>query len=159
MNVTIASVVKDAAHFLPKALECWYEVADRIRILDNGSTDGTVRVLNEAMDHHPDLTWATCTTPMDGNESKVRASLWDYAREGAEWVVHCDSDQTFAADFRPFLAKTAANRVKFRVFDLWSPTQYRSDAWWRVHPWWNAVNVQGWEEMEWTWPDRGSRCH
>ena len=147
MTVTIASVVKNAEEFLPRALECWKAVSDRVRIVDNGSTDGTIDILKGA-----GVEWTSCFTPMEGNEWRVRKALWDYASEDAEWVVHLDHDHVVADDFRPFLL---GNAVQFRVYDMWSPTEYRQDAWWRVRPWWKAINVSEFADTRWVWNERG----
>lgn len=155
MSVTVATIVKnEAGRFLPRALECWSAVSDRIVAVDNGSTDGTRALLEAAgAEIHP------LDTPMDGHEHVARAFLWGQALEATpdgDWIVFLDADQVVAGDFRPFLAQTDRNRAVFRVYDLWTPTAYRSDAWWRVRPWWQAVRITAETRChEWTWPDRG----
>lgn len=149
-TVTIATIVKNEAdRFLRRALECWCEVSDRIVAVDNGSDDRTKDILAEfgAVVHD-------FRTPMDGNEHLARAFLWDRAVEATPdgWIVHLDADQCVADDFRPHLT---GNRVLFPVFDMWSATEYRSDAWWRVRPWWQAVRMSPDVEADWIWPDRG----
>lgn len=155
MSVTVASIVKNEAdRFLPRALECWTAVSDRLVVVDNGSTDGTKRLLEAAgaIRHRRD-------TPMDGKEAHARAFLWEKALEATpdgDWIVWLDADHCVAGDFRPHLAQTDRNRAVFRVYDLWTPTAYRSDAWWRVRPWWQAVRITPeTRETEWLWPDRG----
>lgn len=146
-HVTIASLVKNEAEFLPKALECWQAVSDRICVLDNGSTDGTQDILEEA-----GVEWRVEDRPMWGNEWPVRKRLWDWASDGADWVVHLDGDQCVAGDFRPYLR---GNLVRFRVYDLWSPTEYRLDDWWQPRPWWRAGRVKDFQDHDWTWNERG----
>lgn len=155
MTVTIATIVRnEAANFLRPALECWSALADRIVAVDNGSTDETPDILSEfgAEVHEFDV-------PMDGNEVNARRFLWEKAVDGSEWVVWADADHCFAGDFRPHLR---GRRVVFPVFDMWSATEYRSDSWWQVRPWWQAVNVadQGVvkefiAQDQWEWPERG----
>jgi hypothetical protein len=39
---------------------------------------------------------------------------------------------------------------------MWTPTAYRSDAWWRVRPWWQGVRWGPWaRDVIWQWPERG----
>jgi len=150
MTLTIASIVKNEAdRFLPRALACWAEIADRIVVLDNGSTDGTTDLLNEA-----GCEWSKLAVPMDGSEWLARKALWDKAVPGSEWIVHLDADHSVAGDFRPHLT---GKKVGFRVYDMWSPTEYRSDAWWQGHarPWWLALNVADEQDRAWTWNKRG----
>lgn len=155
MSIILATIAKNEAdRLLPKALDCWTLVADRIISVDNGSTDGTKALLEGAGAVVFD--WQT---PMDGHEHSARAFLWKCVTEAAQdgdWLVWADADHCFAGDFRPFLAQTLRNRVLFPVFDMWTPTAYRSDAWWRVRPWWQAVRWGPWAHgVEWQWPDRG----
>jgi hypothetical protein len=146
-HVTIASLVLNEAEWLGKALECWGALADRICVLDNGSTDGTRDILNEA-----GVDWLIEKEPMWGNEWPARKRLWDFASEGADWVVHIDGDQCFAGDFRPHLR---GNLVRFTVFDLWSPDEFRLDDWWTPSPWWKAGRVKRYQGRKWTWNERG----
>lgn len=155
MSLTIATVVKNEAdRLLPRALECWGAVASQIVAVDNGSTDRTVKILEGAgaiVKH--------CHVPMDGHEHKVRSFLWDQAVASTPndgWILHLDADQCLAGDPRPFLAQQTVNRVLFPVFDMWTPSAYRSDAWWRVRPWWQAVRITAeTRKTEWIWPERG----
>lgn len=133
MNLTVASVVRNEADgFLETALDAWQHFADRIVILDDGSTDGTKDVLDAA-----GVEWHAS----DGSteEWQRRSRLWNLVRD-SEWVLHLDADQTMSSDPRPFLRPT---QTSFRVFDLWGPDEYRDDAFWRGHKrcWWAAVHV------------------
>lgn len=155
MAVIICSIVKnEAENFLPRALDCWKSVSDRLVVVDNYSTDGTRRLLEDANAEIHCL-----KTPMDGAETNARSFLWDRATKSAEdgdWLVWADADHCFAGDFRPTLAQTDRNRAVFPVFDMWTPTAYRSDAWWRLRPWWQAVRWGPWaHKATWDWPERG----
>jgi len=147
MTITIATIVRNEEKFLPKALECWTKLSDRIVAVDNGSTDATSDILAEfGCEVHP------YSTVMDGNETECRQVLWQTATKDSDWVVFADADHCFAGDFRPHLH---GRRVAFPVFDMWSATHYRSDTWWIVRPWWQAVNVSDIADFEWVWPTRG----
>ena len=153
MSVTIATIVKnEAERFLWRALECWSEVSDQIVAVDNGSTDATKEILGQFGAEIHDF-----MTPMDGNETLARQFLWDRAVEATPdgWIVHLDADQCVGGDFRPHLT---GSRVMFSVFDMWGPGVFRSDAWWRVRPWWQAVRMSPEIEAAWVWRDRGWHC-
>ena len=155
MGVTVASIVKnEAGRFLPKALECWKSVSDRLVVVDNGSTDGTKQLLEDAgAEIH------TLDVPMDGHETNARSFLWEKAlgaTPDGDWIVWLDADQVVADDFRADLEGTDRNRATFKVYDLWTPTAYRSDAWWRVRWWWQAVRLTAESrKTDWLWPERG----
>ncbi len=150
--LTVATIVRnEAKRFLPSALEAWKQFADRIVVLDDGSTDETGELCKaagaEVHRQNPPL--------MFGNEWKARRALWRLAAKDADWVLHLDADQVTSCDPRPFLKEPAA---AFRVYDLWGPNEYREDAWWTGHLrcWWPAVHVpslpKGFVDE---WPERG----
>jgi len=148
MNITIATTVKDAGWFLERTLPCW-EWADRIVAVDNGSSDGTLDLLHQykAEVHHYD-------TPMKGNEWKVRKVLYELAMLRSDWVLWLDADQILASDPRKHLKEPA---VRFRVFDMWSETTYRDDAWWKGHvkAWWWGLYAPAFEGLDAKWAERG----
>lgn len=151
MNLTVASIVRnEAGRFLPAALEAWKQLADRIVVLDDGSTDGSDALCEAAgaVVHRRDAL-------MFGNEWRARQNLWRLATKGADWVIWLDADQVLSCDPRPFLKPAVAC---FRVYDLWGADEYREDAWWTGHlrAWWPAVHVPslpaGFVDE---WPERG----
>ena len=122
-------VKNEAERFLPLALECWTAVADEVRILDDSSTDGTKDLLNEA-----GVDWQNVSFDIFGENAKIgRQALWDYACRGSEWVIIMDADQTFVSDPRPMFEHVGQGSIGFPLFDMWSATHYRDDAWWNAH--------------------------
>lgn len=151
MHLTVASIVRNEAdRFLASALEAWRQFADRICVLDDGSTDETPDILAEAgVEYHRQ------EPLMFGEEWKARRKLWRLAADGAEWILHLDADQVPSRDPRPHLRGPVC---AFRVYDLWSEDEYRSDAWWTGHKrcWWPAVHVPSLPDgFEDEWPERG----
>lgn len=167
MHLTVATIVRNEANrFLPSALEAWRTFADRIVVLDDGSTDGTDDMCEAAgclVYRRP--------RQMFGNEWQARRELWGLAsgvgthglvprelrnRWGlADWVLHLDADQVPSCDPRPFLKAPVSY---FRVYDLWSENTYREDAWWTGHQrcWWPAVHVPSLPaDFVDQWPERG----
>lgn len=135
-SLTVASIVKnEAGRFLPKALEVWGQFADRIVVLDDGSTDETPDILRAAgVEVH------TEPVGMFGQEWKARKRLFELATEGAENVLWLDADQIPASNPKPYIRGVTFG---FRVFDLWDEGVYRDDPWWGGHrkPWWRGVHA------------------
>jgi glycosyltransferase involved in cell wall biosynthesis len=147
--ITVATIVKnEAERFLPSALECWKQFADRIVAVDDGSKDDSYKLLKDA----------GCevyreTFDLWGNESAARKFLWDKAVKDSEWVIHIDADMVPARN--PVDALTG-KLVGFRVYDLWDTEgSYRSDRWWTGHrrPYWLAANVSDHQGVRWEWGD------
>lgn len=142
-------VRNEADRFLPKLLPIWAEFADKIKILDDGSTDD----LESVCGPH-DVQIRRTDVGMYGNRGEGRRELWEYAVEGEEpgtWILVLDADMTPADDPRPW---AKGHRIAFRTFDMWSYSHYRDDVFWQ-RPWrtW-AVRLTS-KEGKW----RGSDAH
>ena len=70
-----------------------------------------------------------------GNELPFRQQLWDMAMEACrsqDWIFILDSD--FILTFDPHeLTELYSPTWRLDLYDLWSPTHYRSDDWWYAH--------------------------
>lgn len=149
-GLTVASIVRnEASRFLARALDVWGEFADRIVVLDDGSTDETPDILHDAgVEVHSE------PVGMFGEEWKARKRLYELVSGSEGWVLWLDADQIPSSDPRPHLI---APSVAFRVFDLWSEDTYRSDAWWTGHNhcWWRAIYAPAYTGVAPRWNERG----
>jgi len=150
MHLTIASVVRNEADaFLASALEAWKQFADHIIVLDDGSTDATPDILKDAgVELH------TQSSSMLGNEWPTRVKLWNLVKD-QDWVVWCDADHVPSSNPKPHLKGAVS---AFKVFDLWSETEYREDAWWTGHKrhWWSSVRMTALpKDFTGRWNERG----
>jgi hypothetical protein len=153
--VTVATLVKNELdRFLPSWMDAVEQFADRVVIIDNGSTDGSGEYLKERGcevtkgDYPPDRLGAG------------KQAVFDKALDGSEWVVCIDADQIPANDFRPYLE---GNWAAFNVYDLWSSSHYRVDGMWTAHKrwFWHIINVKDLQGYDWKWGNpgwHGSHC-
>lgn len=113
------------------------EFSDAILVLDDGSTDDTVKIATEL----GCLVKQRVTPGMWGAESAARQELWErgvkLAKDG--WLLFCDADQILVGDPRPFTLSWESNTICFPLLDMWSETEYRIDGFWQAHnhprPW------------------------
>ena len=160
--VTAMLVRNEADRFLRQVLQNAKACADQVLVLDDNSEDDTVAVAREC----GAITVSRETsTPAWGNESAARQELWDLAVDAAQvcraWVLFQDADMILSADPRPLTATNALNSWLWPLYDMWSPTEYRADGYWRAHefarPWMvNPFHVPaGWKPE---WSPRGIHC-
>jgi glycosyltransferase involved in cell wall biosynthesis len=88
---------------------------DRILIIDNGSSDGTDRVLRE-LGKDPRVRWARDKGPWNAGEFFTKLAREAY-REGADWVVPIDADEFWHAprnSLRSVLEESEAGALRVR---------------------------------------------
>lgn len=93
---------------------------DRMLIVDNGSTDGTDRVLKELSDQYPRVRWTRDEGPYKQSEIHTELAREAY-REGADWVVQIDADEFWYAqgrNFRSVLAESKAGVLRAQVVNF-----------------------------------------
>lgn len=90
---------------------------DSILLLDNGSTDGTDRILQELSARDGRVRWTS--DHVEWRQAELMTELAREARrDGADWVVPFDADEFWLAprgSFRQVLAETAAGALKAQL--------------------------------------------
>src|SRR5215213_7999657 len=105
IRLLATTMVRDDARFLPGMLQNVAAQVDGIIALDDGSTDGSDRLLEkcpavlELLRNPPDRPYYD---EPGGHQRLVKAAL----RHGAEWIMSVDADERLERDFR-----TRAERI------------------------------------------------
>lgn len=98
-------------------------------VLDNGSTDGTVQMLEEFSRADPRIQWRSDPGPLDQVAARTKLAR-DAFRQGAAWVVPFDADEFWwvnHGDLRSFLAASAAGALRAQTV-LFVQDRTRQDA-------------------------------
>jgi len=135
--VTVAMPVRDEAdRYLGEVLEAAGRFADRMVVLDDGSSDDSVQLataLGAEVFSTPE--------PLFHQEWRLRTLLWQLATAGdPDWVILLDADELIDPPgtwLRNTLAAVAAQGlgcVSLPLFDLWDDrSHYRDDRLWTAH--------------------------
>src|SRR5688500_7026325 len=120
MKVFGVMVVRNEADIL--AINVAHHLAigiDRILIVDNGSSDGTDRVLEE-LGRSGRVRWLRMDGPFHQSEVASALAREAYLR-GADWVVPIDADEFWFApggDFRKVLQESSAGALQAEVVNF-----------------------------------------
>lgn len=136
MKITAMMIVRNEAdRYLMQVLDQLSKLVDDIAITDDHSTDNTLLVASRynkvRTRSHPEQRF--------GEEWKLRTDAWNFAMEGKpDWILAIDADELFEESFdRQALEKLCndsnVNLWGFHLHDMWSPTHYRDDQYWRSH--------------------------
>jgi glycosyltransferase involved in cell wall biosynthesis len=124
--------VKDGMLFVHEWLACFEKLADEIVVLDNGSTDGTDKVLEA----HPKVVDFMRTEGY--NEGRDKTMLYEAARKrNPDWCLWLDVDEIFEAgltraDFDRLMNRKYVNKYAFRRFHF-IDREYFAGSWYRLN--------------------------
>jgi hypothetical protein len=137
VRLLAVTCVRDEARFLPGMLRNVAPQVDGIIALDDGSGDGSDRLLEECP-QVLELLRNPPGRPAWDEPANHRRLVEAALRHGAEWIIAIDADERLERDFR-----TRAERVirrgrwlglrafQVRVRELWdAPDRYRADGIW-----------------------------
>jgi hypothetical protein len=92
MSIAAVMLARDEDDILAINLRHHLPLVDHLFVIDNGSSDGTPRVLRDFARRFPHLRWTTDTSPF--YQSKLLTQLAHDAWEaGDEWVFSIDADE------------------------------------------------------------------
>ena len=124
--------VKDGIFFVDEWLRCFEKLVDEIVVLDNGSTDGTDKILEA----HPKV--VTFMRTEGYNEGRDKGMLYEAARRrNPDWCLWLDVDEIFEAeltraDFDRLMDRNFVNKYAFRRFHF-IDRQHFAGSWFRLN--------------------------
>ncbi|RCW49538.1 glycosyltransferase [Paenibacillus prosopidis] len=129
-------VRNEADRYLETVLRDLSEYVDDIVIVDDASTDGTVKLCRS----FPKVKrLVELTESHFGREAELKVLLWKAACEDQpDWLLAVDADELFEdrmkQEIRSLVDQDRYDWAAFRMYDFWgSTTHYREDDLWQLH--------------------------
>lgn len=162
-KLTLMMLVRNEEHrYLKQVLESAKNFCDEFVILDDASTDNTVKLCKVILEGKPLFIYSNLTPQFD-NEIALRKQLWDMAiKTNPDWLLCLDADEIFEekAQFKidALLNQPTYDWYGFRLFDMWDEVNYRDDQHWNAHCryWISLIRYQ--PNFEYKWREIGQHC-
>lgn len=135
-SLTVSMIVhNESGRYLKRVLEAAKKYADSFVIIDDASTDDTVKVCKDVLKDKK-LTIIENKVSMFANEYKLRKLQWEQTiKENPDWILFLDADEEFESSINEKIKYLMDNNdvdaYCFRLFDMWNENQYREDELWR----------------------------
>lgn len=135
MNIIVGMLTKnEMCNFLEGSINAVSKLADTIMIVDDGSTDGTPDYLEQK----GAFICRNYKSQFEENESILREQLFKLCTLNADHgdiILIIDADEIIDSPeyAKAFLMDTDSPLITARLYDMWTPTHYRSDNMWRAH--------------------------
>lgn len=131
-------------------------------IIDDGSTDNSIQIAEEALKGIP-LKLIRNNESKFSNEIELRKQQWNETiQTNPDWIVILDADEIFENRFKDVVQNlVASNDVDayyFRLYDFWNQTHYRSDKYWRAHEFYRPFLIRYKPNIDYKWKETPQHC-
>lgn len=137
-RITLSMVVRnETGRYLERVLKSLSGQIDAAVILDDASTDGTAELCRALLPGIP-VHIIQNETSMFGDEVSLRKKQWEETiKTKPDWILNLDADEVIEDRFWSHAGKIIndprSDVCCFRLYDMWSDTQYRDDKLWNAH--------------------------
>lgn len=156
------TVCNEADRKLGEVLRSCRQFIHEAVIIDDGSQDGSGELCRELLQGIP-LRLIRNETSSFTNEAALRLQQWkETLSVSPEWILNLDADEMFEERFaeavHPLIASTSKDVICFRLYDMWSETQYRSDSYWQAHQYYRPFLIRYRNSFPYTWREQALHC-
>ncbi len=162
-TVTLSMIVRnESGRYLRRMLEFYRDIIDAAVIIDDNSTDDTPDICREVLQGIP-LQLIQLPESQFMNEYLLRMFSWsETGKTNPDWILCLDSDEIFEEAFKTqiedVIRQTDYDAIYFRLYDMWSETHYRDDAYWRAHQFYQPFLVRYRPGLDYVWKETPVHC-
>lgn len=135
---------------------------DEAVILDDASSDRTADICETLLKEIPHKVIRNEARMFD-NEFTLRRKQWEETlKAGPDWILCLDGDevpeQAFWHQLRELVKDEQYDLYGFRLYDMWSETEYREDEYWNAHESSRLFLLRYRPEHAYTWNEIPQHC-
>lgn len=162
-KLTLSMVVKnEEKRYLSRVLNSVKGHIDEAVIIDDGSTDNTVKIFREILQGIP-LHIIQNSQSMFANEVELRKEQWsETIKTNPDWILNIDADEIFEEGFwnniKDLMNKPDIDVYSFRLYDMWDENHYREDKYWNAHSLYRPFLLRYKPEFDYKWNEMPQHC-
>lgn len=163
-RITLAmTVCNEADRYLRLVLQQAKSIVDDAVIIDDGSTDGTPKLINEVLKDIPFKLIQNQKSLFRKNESELRQLLWyETIKTNPDWILCLDADEIFEdkaiTKIREMVNQEDFDYYSFRLYDFWDEHHYREDPLWSAHYRYHIILVRYQPNFTYSWNSNPLHC-
>ncbi|MGL5415435.1 MAG: glycosyltransferase [Clostridium sp.] len=163
-TITLSMIVKNEEHrYLKQVLSQSKKYIRNAVIIDDGSTDNTVKLVKEILG---DIEYVLIEndSSMFNNEIDLRKLQWEETiKTNPDWILSIDSDEIFEKSFEEGILDLInsdpwCDAYSFRLYDFWNEDSYREDLYWNAHSVYRTFLIRYQKNFIYEWIENPLHC-
>ncbi|MGB7604385.1 MAG: glycosyltransferase [Lutisporaceae bacterium] len=162
-KITLSMIVKnEEKRYLNQVLNSLRGHIDEAVIIDDGSTDNTIKICQEILQGIP-LHIIKNEQSMFANEVELRKKQWsETIKTNPDWILNLDADEILEDGFwdnsENLMNRCDIDLYFFRLYDMWDETHYREDKYWNAHSIYRPFLMRYQPYFNYVWNELPQHC-
>lgn len=162
-RITLSLIMKNEENnYLREMLTAAREYITDAVIIDDGSTDNSVKIAEEILKDIP-LKLIKNSQSLFSNEICLRKKQWEeVVKTNPDWIIILDADEIFEDSFKDeiqtLISAKDVDAYYFRLYDFWNETHYRDDQFWAAHNYFRPFLIRYKPNVSYVWNETPQHC-